>query len=258
MRIGAPDIARGLGRVLVTISGLALVVFVWWAVVNIFDIAPYVVPPPGDVWDSLVSDRSTLISNTWPTAQEALLGFAIGNSFAIFVAIVFVHFQTVERGLFPVAVFVQTIPLVAIAPVLVIAFGTGMTSKVIIAALMTFFPTLVNMTRGLKAISPQTEELFRVSSATASNLFWKARTYASLPFLFSSLKIASTSAVIGAIVAEWVGADQGIGYLIISATYAFNTPLLYATMFVGALLAITLFVIVSIVEKLVITWDTGE
>jgi NitT/TauT family transport system permease protein len=258
MRFDISDVGRGLGRVAIALSGLALLIFIWWAVVTIFDIAPYVVPPPGDVWDSLVNDRSTLLANAVPTAQEALLGFAIGNSFAIFVAVVFVHFQTVERGLFPVAVFVQTIPLVAIAPVLVIAFGTGMTSKVIIAALMTFFPTLVNMTRGLKAISPQTEELFRVSSATPANLFWKARTYASLPFLFSSLKIASTSAVIGAIVAEWVGADEGIGYLIITATYAFNTPLLYSTMIVGALLAITLFAIVTIVEKIVITWDTGE
>ncbi|MGB0119419.1 MAG: ABC transporter permease [Solirubrobacterales bacterium] len=258
MSIDMRDIGRALSRVAITLSGIALGIFIWWLVIEIFDIAPYVVAPPEAVWDSLVEDRSILLENALPTAYEALLGFAIGNIMAIFIAVIFVHNQTIERGFFPVAVFVQTLPLVAVAPVLVLAFGTGMTSKVIIAALMTLFPTLVNMVRGLKAISPQTEELFRVSSATRSNLFWKARTYASLPFLFTSLKIASTSAVIGAIVAEWVGADEGIGYLIITATYNFQTALLYSTMIVGALLAITLFSIVTILEKIFITWDTGE
>ncbi|MFV0489131.1 MAG: ABC transporter permease, partial [Vibrio fluvialis] len=257
MSLRPHDLGRALVRVLVTLSGIALAIAIWWAVVEIFDIAPYVVPTPDAVFESLVDDRSTLIENAVPTIVEALLGFTIGNLIAITVAIIFVHNQTAERSLFPVAVFIQTVPLVAIAPVLVLAFGTGMTSKVIIAALMTLFPTLVNMVRGLKAISTQTEELFRVTSATKRDLFWKARTYASLPYLFSSLKIASTSAVIGAIVAEWVGADKGIGYLIIQATYNFQTALLYSTMIVGAMLAIILFAIVSIVEKLTITWETG-
>jgi len=255
MRWDASALRAGLGRGAIAVSGIAGGIALWWAVVTVFDVAPYVVPPPDDVWRSLTGDFSTLLDNLWPTAQEALLGFAIGNVLAVAIAIVFVHSRTIERGLFPVAVFVQTLPLVAVAPVLVLMFGNGMAPKVIIAALMTLFPTLVNAVRGFDAIGPQTLELFRVLSASKADVFWKARTFASLPFLFSSLKIASTSAVIGAIVAEWIGADEGLGYLIINATYNFQTPLLYATMIVASLFALLLFALVGLIERLVVTWE---
>ncbi|ADB52227.1 ABC transporter permease [Conexibacter woesei] len=258
MKWTAEDLRGGLGRTLIGLSGIVGGIALWWAVVNVFDIEPYVVPPPGDVWKSLTDDFSILMDNLWPTAQEALLGFAIGNLLAIAIAIVFVHNKTAERSFFPVAVFVQTLPLVAVAPVLVLMFGNGMGSKVIIAALMTLFPTLVNMVRGFNAISPQTLELFRVLSASKLDVFWKARTFTSLPFLFSSLKIASTSAVVGAIIAEWIGADKGLGYLIINATYNFQTPLLYSTMIVASLFALLLFAIIGLIEKLVVTWETDD
>ncbi|MBB4664752.1 ABC transporter permease [Conexibacter arvalis] len=251
----AADLRGALARGLVALSGIAGGIALWWAVVTVFDVAPYVVPPPGDVWRSLTGDFGLLMDNLWPTAQEALLGFAIGNVLAIAIAIVFVHSRTVERSFFPVAVFVQTLPLVAVAPVLVLMLGNGMAPKVVIAALMTLFPTLVNMVRGFNAISPQTVELFRVMSASKADLFWRARTYAALPFLFTALKIASTSAVIGAIVAEWIGADEGLGYLIINATYNFQTPLLYSTMIVASLFALLLFALIGIVERLVVTWE---
>lgn len=258
MRLSANELRGRVGRALIGLSGIAGGIALWWAVVKIFDIAPYVVPPPGEVWRSLTDDFPTLMDNLWPTAQEALLGFAIGNSLAIAIAIIFVHYKTVERSLFPVAVFVQTLPLVAVAPVLVLMFGNGMGSKVIIAALMTLFPTLVNMVRGFNAISPQTLELFRVLSASSGDVFFKARTFTSLPFLFSSLKIASTSAVVGAIIAEWIGADKGLGYLIINATYNFQTPLLYSTMIVASLFALLLFAIIGVLEKLIVTWETDD
>jgi NitT/TauT family transport system permease protein len=258
MKWTASDVRSGIGRGAIALSGIVGGIALWWAIVEIFDIAPYVVPPPGDVWTSLTDDFSVLMDNLWPTAQEALLGFAIGNLLAILIAIVFVHNKTAERSFFPVAVFVQTLPLVAVAPVLVLMFGNGMAPKVMIAALMTLFPTLVNTVRGFNAISPQTLELFRVLSASKVDVFWKARTYASLPFLFSSLKIASTSAVIGAIVAEWIGADKGLGYLIINATYNFQTPLLYSTMIVASLFALLLFALIGLAEKLVVTWETDD
>lgn len=258
MKWTASDLRGGLGRGAIALSGIVGGIALWWAIVEIFDIAPYVVPPPGDVWRSLTEDFSLLMENLWPTAQEALLGFAIGNVLAILIAIVFVHNKTAERSFFPVAVFVQTLPLVAVAPVLVLMFGQGMAPKVMIAALMTLFPTLVNTVRGFNAVSPQTIELFRVLSASKTDVFWKARTYASLPFLFSSLKIASTSAVIGAIVAEWIGADKGLGYLIINATYNFQTPLLYSTMIVASLFALVLFALIGLAEKLVVTWETDD
>jgi NitT/TauT family transport system permease protein len=122
--------------------------------------------------------------------------------------------------------------------------------------LICFFPTLVNMVRGLKAVSPATMELMRVLSASKSEILWKIRLQSSLPFLFAALKIASTTCVIGAIVGEWIGSNFGLGALIIEATYNFRAPLLYATVFLGAGLAVTLFTITTLVERRLITWKT--
>lgn len=244
-----------LQRVLVPISGAIIGIALWWGIVEIFDVPDYVAPTPGAVFETLVNERTLLLENLWPTAYESILGFAIGNVIAILAAIAFVHSRSVERSLFPVAVFIQTLPLVAVAPILILIFGQGPASKIIIAALIVLFPTLVNMVKGFHSISAQHLELFRVMSASKPETFWKARTFASLPFLFTSLKIASTTAVIGAIVAEWVGAGEGLGYLIINATYNFQTGLLYATMIVASLLALSMFAIVTLIEKLVVRWD---
>lgn len=254
----AAKFRHGATQALIGISGVALGIFLWWAIVEVFNIEEYIVPAPQEVAKAFEEDFSTLMSNLWPTAYESLMGFALGNLIGILTAVAFVHSRAIERSFFPVAVFIQTLPLVAIAPVLVLMFGPGATSKIVIAALITLFPTLVNMVRGFHSISPQTFELFRVMSASRWDTFWKARTYASLPFLFSSLKIACTTAVIGAIVAEWVGADKGLGYLIINATYNFQTPLLYAAMIVASVFSLTLFLITSLVEKKVVTWDVED
>ena len=159
-----------------------------------------------------------------------------------------------EKAFFPIAVFVNTIPILAIAPILVLMFGNGISAKVIIAALICFFPTLVNMVRGLESVSPEMIELGRILSATKSEFFWKIRIQSSLPFLFSALKIASTTCVVGAIVGEWIGADVGLGSLIIEATYNFRSPLLYATVIVSSGLAVILFVSVTIAERLIVRW----
>lgn len=245
-------------RTLTACSGLAGLVVLWYAVVKIFGIPVYIVPSPVDVGQEMVSSRELLLANLWPTVIEAVAGFAAGNALAIGLAILFVHAKRAEQALFPVAVFIRTIPIVAVAPILVIIFGTGYTPKVIIAALISFFPTLVNVVRGLEAVDPQALELMRVLSASKRELFFKVRVYASLPYLFSALKIAATSSVIGALVAEWVGAEQGLGYLIIQSTYNFQTPLLYAAMIVASLFATFFFALVGVLERLIVTWETSE
>ncbi|NYF97445.1 ABC transporter permease subunit [Janibacter cremeus] len=245
-------------RVLTALAGLGGLVVLWYAVVKIFGVEEYIVPSPVDVGRELVDSRDLLLSNLWPTAIEAVAGFMAGNVLAIGLAILFVHAKRAEEALFPVAVFIRTIPIVAIAPILVIIFGTGYTPKVIIAALISFFPTLVNVVRGLQAVDPQALELMRVLSASKRELFFKVRLYASLPFLFSALKIAATSSVIGALVAEWVGSEQGLGYLIIQSTYNFQTSLLYASMIVASLFATLFFASIGLIERLVVTWEVSE
>jgi NitT/TauT family transport system permease protein len=188
------------------------------------------------------------------TLVEAVGGFLLGNGFAVVLAIVFVHSPTVQRFLYPVAVAIRTVPIIAIAPILVLLLGNGYAPKVVIAALISFFPTLVNMVRGLEAVEPSALELMRVLSANRRQIFFKLRLPSSLPFLFSALKIATASCVIGAIVAEWVGADTGLGYLIIVATFEFRTGLLYATTAVGSFLALSFFLVVVLLEKAIVRW----
>lgn len=236
---------------------VSLVLF-WELIVVVFSIPDYIVPSPIDVANSFREDYAILFSNLWPTAFESILGFLAGNIGAIILAIVFVHWKTMERALFPVAVFIRTVPIVAVAPVLVVILGYGYSPKIIIAALISFFPTLVNMTRGLQAVDAQSLELFKVLSASRREVFFKVRVYASLPYLFSSLKIAATASVIGAIVAEWIGSQEGLGYLIIQATYNFRVPLLWATMIVASIFATVFFAAIGIIEKLVVTWDAEE
>ena len=128
----------------------------------------------------------------------------------------------------------------------------------VIAGLICFFPTLVNMVRGLRAVSPETLDLMRVLSASNSEIFWKVRLPNALPFLFAALRIASTTSVIGAIVGEWIGSNFGLGALIIEATYNFRSPLLYATVLIAAAWAVTLFSAVSFVERRLVTWKPGS
>ena len=241
-------------NIAIPVGTAVALVLLWEFGVRVFGVPSYIAPAPSDVGSTLIGEFPLLMRNFWPTLFESLMGFLAGNTAAVLIAIAFVHSRTVERAFFPIAVFINTIPILAIAPILVLIFGAGLTAKVVIAALICFFPTLVNMVRGLQSVSPQALELARVLSASKSEVFWKIRLPSSLPFLFSALKIASTTCVIGAIVGEWVGADRGLGALIIDSTFNFRAALLYATVFLSSGLSVLLFATVTIVEKLVVRW----
>ncbi len=230
------------------------IIALWQGIISVFGVPTYIAPTPGEVVSTLVSQAPNLWKNFVPTALESLTGFFFGNLVAILIAVAFVHNRSSERAFYPIAVFINTIPIIAIAPILVLIFGNGFTPKVIIAGLICFFPTLVNMVRGLRAVSPQTLDLMRVLSASKTEVFWKIRIQSSLPFLFAALRIASTTSVIGAIVGEWIGSNFGLGALIIEATYNFRSPLLYATVLMAAAWAVVLFSAVSFVERRLITW----
>ncbi len=256
---GAGNIAIAwIGDRILPISGGVSLLVLWQLIIWIFEVRSFIAPSPLDVIAAFREDWGILWSNFWPTLMEAVTGFFFGNLVAILMAVAFVHNKTVERAYFPTAVFINTIPIVAIAPILVLIFGNGYTPKVMIAGLICFFPTLVNMVRGLQAVSPASLDLMRVLSASKSEIFWKLRIKSSLPFLFAALRIASTTCVIGAIVGEWIGSDFGLGALIIDATYNFRAPQLYATVFMAAGLAVSLFGLTAFVERQVIRWNPGQ
>ena len=199
-----------------------------------------------------------MLANLAPTAMEAIIGFVIGNAAAMALATVFVHHKIAEEAFFPIAVMVHTIPVVALAPIFVLLLGNGLAAKAAIAAFICFFPTLVNLTRGLRAVSPQQMELMRILSASPAEIFLKLRLKTALPYLFSALKIAAVTSVIGAIVGEWIGATTGIGALIIQATYNFDSALLYASIVVGSLFSACFFGVISALERYFLRWSVAQ
>ena len=234
--------------------GGASVIAAWFAVVAVFRVPPFIAPGPVEVLAVIVENRWLLLKNLAPTLQEALAGFVLGNGLGIVTAAVFVHNHTLQRMYFPIATLFNTVPIIAISPILILIFGLGLTSKVIVAAIICFFPTLVNMIRGFESVSASEMELMRVLSASRREIFLKLRVPRSLPFLFSALRITSASCVIGAIVAEWIGSTHGIGAVIIQATFNYRSGLLYAAIIVSSSLAILLFGLVVAAERRVVRW----
>jgi NitT/TauT family transport system permease protein len=241
-------------RRLLPLLGAASLLFVWWALIAVFDVKPYVAPSPEVVALTMVRKSRVLMDNLWPTMIEAVSGFALGNLIAIAIAILFVHRKWIEMAFFPIAVLINSIPVVAKAPILVLLLGNGMAPKIAIAAIICFFPTLVNMVRGLDAISPQAMELMHVLSARKWEIFLRLRLPTSIPYLFSALKIAASTSVVGAIVGEWIGSQVGIGALIIQATYNFDSALLYATVITGSAFSVLFFLTIRTLERLCVRW----
>ena len=245
-------------RRLLPLGAVILFLLIWWQAVVQFEIKPFIAPSPVAVATVLVERFGILMTNLLPTAIEAVCGFLLGNIAAISLATVFVYRKTAEEALFPIAVMVNTIPVVAKAPILVLLLGNGMEPKIAIAAIICFFPTLVNMTRGLRDVRPEQLELMRILSATPREVFFRIRVPNALPYLFSALKIAASTAVIGAIVGEWIGSNVGIGALIIQATYNFDSPLLYATIVVGSTFSALFFGVISLAERRMLRWHSAH
>jgi NitT/TauT family transport system permease protein len=242
-------------RRLLPALGITGLLVLWWAVIAIFDVKPFIAPSPWAVVETLYAKRAVLLDNLLPTAMEAAGGFLLGNLAAIAIATVFVHNKTLQDIFFPVVLMFNAIPLVAKAPVLVLIMGNGMEPKITIAALVCFFPTLVNMVRGLESVNPQAMELMRVLSASKTEIFFRLRLQNSLPYLFSALRIAASMSVIGAVVGEWVGATVGIGAMILQATFNFDSPLLYAAIVMSATLSGLFFLLVTLAERWIIRWQ---
>ena len=242
-------------RRLLPVAGIVGFILFWAALVYGLHVPPFVAPSPAAVVETLVVNLPKLMENLLPTAIEAVSGFVIGNLAAIVLATAFVHQKSLQEAFFPIVVLINTIPVVAKAPILVLLLGNGMEPKIAIAALICFFPTLVNMVRGLESVNPQAMELMRVLSASKTEVFFKLRLQNSLPYLFSALKIAASTAVIGAIVGEWIGSVAGIGALIIQAMYAFDSAMLYATVVVGSTFSVCFFLVISVIERLMVRWQ---
>lgn len=253
-RYAAEQARNNRRRRILPVLGIVGFVAFWALLVYVLKVKPFIAPSPLAVLQTLYENFPKLMTNLLPTATEAITGFLIGNLFAIVLATIFVHNKSLEDAFFPLVVLINTIPVVAKAPILVLLLGNGMEPKIAIAALICFFPTLVNMVRGLESVNPQAMELMRVLSASKREVFFKLRLQNSLPYLFSALKIAASTAVIGAIVGEWIGSTVGIGALIIQSMYAFDSAMLYATVIVGSTFSVCFFLAITLIERFTVRW----
>lgn len=236
-------------------AGLAvLVLLAWEAAVVVFDVSPLIVPPPSAVVVSLTTGLAdgTLVTHAWVTVQEILLGFAAAVVAALTVAFLVTQSRLVDKAAFPLVVATQTIPKVAIAPVLLIWFGTGMTSKVVTTALLAFFPLLINAIQGLRSTDPDQIAMFRAFGASRGQVFRRLQFPSALPNIVAGLDVAAVFAVTGSVVAEFVGSTAGLGYVIQATNYTLDVSRTFAVLVMLSAIGLCLhFVIIGCGRRLV-------
>jgi NitT/TauT family transport system permease protein len=218
----------------------------------------YLLPSPISIAEALIRYREILVQQFLPTLVETALGFAIGNSAAFLVAVLAVNVPSSSRMLLSAALFLRSVPIVALTPILTLWLGLGLAPKVAIVVLITFFPTLVVTIRGLTSIDPILLDLMRTLNAGWLAVLLRIRIPSSTPYIFSGLRIAAPSAVLGALVAEWLSSAQGIGHLMAVATFEFRTDLLWATIIVAAAFGVLSFGGVVLAQRLLCPWSTSE
>ena len=235
--------------VLVALIGIWELAARWDLIADALSIEPFLVPAPSDVADSLWSDRELLAENAWVTVQEVLLGYAIALVVGVAFAILLHRSDTLRRAFYPLLMASQTVPVIAIAPILVVWLGFGIGPKLAIIALVCFFPITVNMLDGLRSVDPELPRMMRTLDASRAQILRRVEIPAALPYLFSGAKIAAVISVIGAVFGEWSGADEGLGHLILVAQGQVQTARVFAAVVVLSALAIALFGVLALLER---------
>ncbi len=246
LRIGAP------------IAFAVVVLGLWQLYASVSDIRESSLPKPTQVIEALWTTRAILIENAWVTIQEILAGYSVAILVGVGLAILIRTSKVIERAIYPWLVVSQMVPIPAIAPIIVIWTGFDIRPKIIVIALVSFFPIAVNTIDGLKAVDPNLLKLLRTLRAGPWQRFRMAQLPAALPFIFSGLKVAAAFSVIGAVFAEWVGASEGLGHLILVLNNQTATTEMFAVIIVLALIGIALFAIVSLLERLLLPWYHEE
>jgi ABC-type nitrate/sulfonate/bicarbonate transport system permease component len=246
---------RGLaGRVLPPLLFSLVVLGAWQLYTELGDVNPLLLPSPLAVVQSVVDNAALFADNAVVTLQEILLGFVGGAAAGIGLAVLLTYSRLAERAVYPWLVASQMIPIVAVAPILVVWFGFTIVPKVVVVALVCFFPVVVNTIDGLKAVDPEMVRLMRTLGMSRPRIMRSVRVPSALPYLFSGLKVAMALAVIGAVFGEWVGSSEGLGYLMLALNNQLATTELFAAVLVLSLMGIALFFLVGLVERLVIPW----
>ena len=243
---------------------LVVILLAWEYAVPFFAIPNYVLPTPSAIltalWRGLDAgpfDRGGYWLHTGVTVAEVLLGFAIGSAVGLLLGTVISQFRLVEATLRVYIVAIQSLPKIALAPIIILWFGFGLTSKIVIICLLTFFPLLVTSMAGFRAVEAERLELMRALGASSWQIFWKVRFPSALPYIFAGLDMAAVFAVVGAVVGEFVGAQRGLGVLIMSMNAQMDTAGTFSVFIILALVGIVLHKGLRLVERRVLFWSGG-
>ncbi len=231
-------------------------ILAWYLLTRYGGIPNFLLPSPGSVWKRFLTalEDGSLLYHTGITLSEILLGLLVGAIFATVVGYILAKSRPLERVLSPYLVASQAIPIVAIAPLLVIWFGDGILSKVVICALIVFFPVLVNTIVGVRAVPAALYDLMHSLHASRSQILWKVEVPASMPVFLGGLRVGATLSVIGAIVGELVGAEEGLGFLLQLGDFQYDTPMVFVAVFMLIALALLLYGFVTLLEKRFLKW----
>jgi ABC-type nitrate/sulfonate/bicarbonate transport system permease component len=221
-------------------------------------IEPFLVPSPADIAQSLWTDRDLLVDNGWVTLQEILAGFALSVAVGVAFAVVLHLSPTLRRAFYPLLVASQTIPIVVVAPILVVWLGFGIGPKLAIIALICFFPITVNTLDGLRSVDADLVKMMRTLDSSRWQTFRRVEAPTALPYFFSGAKIAVAVAVIGAVFGEWAGSSSGLGHLIQQASAQLQTARTFAAVVVLSVLAILLFGLLAVLERRVAWWGPSR
>jgi putative hydroxymethylpyrimidine transport system permease protein len=233
---------------------IALLIGGWELLATLGHVENYLLPAPSEVATALWNDRDLLAPDAWVTAREVLLGLALALVIGVAIAIVLHLSPVLRRAAYPLVVASQAIPVVVIAPILVIWFGFGITPKLIVIALICFFPVVVNTLDGLEGVDGDQVKMMRTLGASRLDLLRRLELPSALPFLFSGAKVAVAVAVIGAVFGELVGSDAGLGHAIQVGTAQLETARVFAAVLILSMMAIALFGLVALAERWAVPW----
>lgn len=231
---------------------------VWWLVAAAKQHPGTLWPTPAQVASSLWSLRSAFVQNAATTTKEAALGFAVGVVLAAAIALVGERYRPITGSLQQLAIGVYSLPLIALAPVLVLWTGSGLATKVVIAALASFFPVLINLTQALRTTSPSALELMRVIGASPWQVFRRVELPYALPMLFAAFTVAAPAALLGAMLAEWVGANSGLGIQLLSSMQNYDIPELYGCLAVASVLSLAIWLVFTVAQRRLFPWHSSQ
>ena len=237
---------------------IALFVLAWQGVASLESVDDLTLASPVETFQALQDDWSLLWDNALVTLVEVLLGLALATLAGVTFAVAMHLFRPLRDAAYPLIVASQAIPPVVLAPIFVLAFDYGIRPKLALVALICFFPITVNLLDGLRSVEPELLKLMRSLGASRLRTLWSVELPSALPFLFSGLKVAATVSVIGAVFGEWAGADEGLGRLVLLGNNQLQTPRVYAGIVLLTLMAVTLFALVALGERVACPWNRKE